>query len=189
MILGIGGGIVLFTSRSWLRCLGAQGAVYFGVFLILVGQASSGSNGSELAAIRLVGGWMSLAVLGATASQGVRDAVEADAGFLFRFLFFGLIFLVAWSLSAGTMEWIPSVAFEGAVVGVMLLLAGMIRTGLVRGPMQVVLSLLSGFSGFELIFSAVDASALMAAMLAAANLCLALVGAYLGTLIGAEEAG
>ncbi len=189
MVLGIGGGIVLFTSRSWLRCLGAQGAVYFGVFLILIGQASTGSNGSELAAIRLVGGWMSLAVLGATASLGVREAVEEDAGFVFRFLLFGLIFLVAWSLSAGTMEWIPGVSFEGAVVGVMLLLAGMIRTGLVRGPMQVVLSLLSGFSGFELIFSAVDASALMAAMLAAASLCLALVGAYLGTLIGADEAG
>ena len=69
--------------------------------------------------------------------------------------------------------------FVGLVV--LLLIAGMIRTGLVRGPMQVILSLLSAFSGFELLFSAVDASALMAAVLAASNLGLALVGAYLVT--------
>jgi hypothetical protein len=54
--------------------------------------------------------------------------------------------------------------------------------------MQLILSLLSGFSGFELLFSAVDTSALMAAMLAVSNLGLALVGAYLGTRasVGAE---
>ena len=186
MMLGIGGGIVLFTSRSWLRCLGGPGAAYLGVFFILLAQPEAGPGISELAAIRLVGGWMSLAVLGATASQGVRETVEEDAGFVFRFLLFGLIFLVSWSLSAGTMEWIPGVAFEGAVLGVVLLVGGMIRTGLVRGPMQVILSLLSGFSGFELLFSAVDTSALMAAMLAVSNLGLALVGAYLGTHAAAE---
>jgi hypothetical protein len=179
LILGIVGGLALFTSRSWLRCLVAQGVAYLGVFLILIGQPSPGDGGSELAAIRLVGGWMALAVLGATVSQGIRESVEEDAGFVFRFLLFGLIFLVAWTLSAGTINWIPGAGFETAVLGVLLLLAGMIRTGLVRGPLQVILSLLSAFSGFEVLFSAVDSSALMAAMLAASNLGLALVGAYL----------
>jgi hypothetical protein len=190
MLTGIAGGLVLFTSRSWLRCLAAQGAAYLGVFLILLGQTAEGANTSELAAIRLVGGWMALAVLGATSSQGSREAIEEDAGFVFRFLLFGLIFMVAWSLSSGTMEWIPGVGFEGAVVGFMLLLSGLLRTGLVRGPMQVILSLLSGFSGFEMLFSAIDSSALMAAMLAASSLGLALAGAYLGTNSDAgEEAG
>lgn len=189
LILGIGGGIVLFTSRSWLRCLVAQGAAYLGVFLILLVQTPGGTGISELAAIRLVGGWMSLAVLGATASQGVRRTSEEDAGFIFRFLLFGLIFLVSWSLSTGTMEWIPGAAFEGAVLGVVLLFSGMIRTGLVHGPLQIILSLLSGFSGFELLFSAVDSSALMAAMLAVSNLGLALTGAYLGSQAAQEPEG
>jgi hypothetical protein len=188
MLIGIGGGLVLFTSRSWLRCLAAQGVAYLGVFLILLGQGGGG-NTTGLAAIRLVGGWMALAVLGATASQGVRDAVEEDAGFVFRFLLFGLIFMVAWSLSGGTLDWIPGVGFEGAVVGVLLLFVGLIRTGLVRGPMQIILSLLAAFSGFELVFSAIDSSALMAALLASISLGLALVGAYLGTGPEAARAG
>jgi len=188
LLLGIVGGLVLFTSRSWLRCLAAQGAAYLGVFLILLAQAVDAGDASELAAIRLVGGWMALAVLGATASQGTREAVEEDAGIVFRFLLFGLIFLVAWSLSEGTMEWIQGLGFEGALVGVTLLLSGLLRTGLVRGPMQVIISLLAGFSGFEMLFSAVDSSALMAAMLAASSLGLALAGAYLGT-SSAPDAG
>jgi hypothetical protein len=54
--------------------------------------------------------------------------------------------------------------------------------------MQVIISLLAGFSGFEMLFSAVDSSALMAAMLAASSLGLALAGAYLGT-SSAPDAG
>lgn len=188
LLLGVGGGIVLFTSRGWLRCLGAQTAAYLGVFLLVLGQTAGGGGGTELAAIRLVGGWMALAVLGATASAGARGAIEEDAGFLFRFFLFIMIFMVAWSLSRGTMEWIPGASLEAALVGVMLLLSGMIRTGIVRGPLQVTLSLLSGFSGFELLFSAIDSSALMAAMLAVSNLSLALVGAYLGSSTEAEPA-
>ncbi|HUF37302.1 MAG TPA: hypothetical protein VMN57_02155 [Anaerolineales bacterium] len=192
MLLGIAGAIALFTSRSWLRCLAAQGVVYLGVFLVLLEQSAAGSNPAELAAIRLVGGWMALAVLGATSSRGARETVEEDAGFIFRIFLFCLIFLVSWSISGGTMQWIPGAAYEGAVTGALLLFCGLIRTGLVRGPMQVVLSLLSAFSGFELLFSAIDASALMAAMLAVSNLGLAMVGAYLGTHIdpaGIENTG
>ena len=68
-----------------------------------------------------------------------------------------------------------------AVTGGSLLLVGLglLHLGITSSILRVVIGLMTVLSGFEILYSAVEGSILVAALLATINLGLALVGAYL----------
>ena len=166
--------VILFTSRHWGRNLAALGFLYLSHFLILIENWPF-----ELAAIKLVAGWMAIAVL-ISARLAPESLFEQDAGLIFRSLVFAVLLMVAWSIAPGAEGWIPGIVFEAAFGGLFVVILGLFRTGFVQVPAQIILSLLATLSGFELLFSAIDSSALMTSMLAALNLSLAMTGAYFG---------
>lgn len=181
-VMSLGAAIVIFTIRRWRANLALMGIVYAGIFLILLKTWPL-----EQAAIKLIGGWMATAVLGATPKHIEDDESAADAGGAFRFLVILLLLLVAWSSAEGTAAWLPNMTFEIAVSGVFLASSGLVRSGIVRGPLETVMSLLMGFAGFELLYAAVETSVLVTAMLAGANLAMALAAAYLSASIDPVE--
>ena len=77
-----------------------------------------------------------------------------------------------------------------AVTSGSLLLIGMglLHLGISASVLRVIMGLLTTLSGFEILYSAVEGSVLVAALLAVVNLGLALVGAYLLIASSAEEA-
>ena len=184
LILCTFSGLVLFVSRNWRWNLLSLSLVYPGGFMLLIDHWPV-----EQSAILLVGGWMGAAVLGATRQADDFQQPARDAGVVFRLLLFSLLLLVAWSASEGAGVWIPGISQEAAMAGILLAGAGMVRTGIVREPLQIVLSLLALIAGFEWVYAFVESSALMTALLAVVNLGLAVTGSYLAAFTDLDEGG
>jgi hypothetical protein len=64
---------------------------------------------------------------------------------------------------------------------------GLLHLGITDYNLRVVIGLMTVLSGFEILYSAVEGSILVAALLAVVNLGLALVGAYLMTAENAPQ--
>jgi hypothetical protein len=65
---------------------------------------------------------------------------------------------------------------------------GILHLGITAQPMRVTIGLLTVFSGFEIVYAALEGSILVAALLATIDLGVALVGAYLLTAAPTEAA-
>jgi hypothetical protein len=63
--------------------------------------------------------------------------------------------------------------------GLLLIGMGLLHLGITTYVLRVVIGLMTVLSGFEILYATVEGSVLVAALLAAINLGLALVGAYL----------
>lgn len=174
LLVIIGAAFLMFITRDRRWNLAALAVVQLGCFLLIYTRWPL-----EQAGIKLVGGWMAVAVLGATAQSSPFQSFRDDAGIVFRILIFTLLFLYTWSVSDSVGTIAPDIPYESALAGLLLALIGMVRSGTVQDPLQLFLSILLAYAGFETIFSYINSSALMTALLAAVNLGMALIGAYL----------
>ncbi len=184
--------IILLISQSWRVSLGAFAVQYIGV-LILV----SLSWRFPMALTKLIVGWIATLVLWiaitnlsqpSEESQGIsRDLLWATetsplatrAGNLFRIFAAGVVILAVLSVAPKVTDWLPDIGIQAAIGAVLLLGMGLLHIGLTGLPFRIVLGLLTVISGFEIIYAAVEVSALVAGLSAGVSLALALVGAYL----------
>ena len=135
-----------------------------------------------LAAVKLVAGWMASTVLGFT-RQGLENnlprATLVPTGFAFRLLAAGLVVIVVFGVAPGLPAWAAPIS-SGQAWGALLLIGmGLLNLGLSSRTLTSILGMLTIFSGFEILYAAVEASTLVAGLLATINLGIALVGAYL----------
>lgn len=176
--------LILITStglllvRDWRWSIILLAVQYLGMFILTLLHWPVG-----MASVKLVAGWMSAAILGMTRSgfpsQLINERSIWPRGRLFRLFAAGIILLI---VSAVTPSVDTIMADAGyAVSGGSLLLVGMglLHLGITSSTLRVVIGLLTVLSGFEILYSAVEGSVLVAALLATINLGLALVGAYL----------
>lgn len=176
--------LILLTStgllivRDWRWSLILLAVQYVGVFVLTLQHWPLG-----MASVKLVAGWMSAATLGMTRSsfpsQGVEEQGFWPRGRLFRLFAAGIILLIVWATTPAVDTIMADAGY--AVTGGSLLLIGMglVHLGITSYILRVVIGLMTVLSGFEIIYSAVERSILVAALLATINLGLALVGAYL----------
>lgn len=167
--------LFILLSQNWRFSIAALALQYLAVF-VLIGLAWP----FGLAAVKLVAGWMAVAVL--VSAQPSADLAEdpqsSGAKFLFRFLIAVLVWVLVFSLTPLVVSSIP-LPFT-LVVGALLLIGmGLIHLGVTTRPMRVLIALLTTLSGFELFYGAVETSVLVAGLLAFVTLGLALVGAFL----------
>ena len=168
----------LLIVRDWRWSIILLAVQFLGMFILTLQHWPPG-----MASVKLVAGWMSAAILGMTRSgfpsQLINERSIWPRGRLFRLFAAGLILLI---VSAATPSVDTIMADAGyAVTGGSLLLVGMglLHLGITSSTLRVVTGLLTVLSGFEILYSAVEGSILVAALLATINLGLALVGAYL----------
>jgi hypothetical protein len=91
--------------------------------------------------------------------------------------------------SAGLVDaWIPDAGFPLVLASLTLVALGILQLGMTGEPFRTTLGLLTTLSGFELLSSPLDNSALVAALLAAVTLGIALIGSYLLLLQFSAEA-
>jgi len=177
--------LVLLTScfllilKDWRLTLAALGLQYIGVLLL-----TSLSWPIEIAVVKLVTGWMSAAVLGValmntTSPDILYEAGLSRSGIVFRVLAAALAGLVAYTWGGKLVVFIPEIAPEQAYGGLILLLMGLLHLGLTDRPLRVIVGLMTVLSGFEVLYAPLERAALVAGLLAAVNLSLALVGAFL----------
>jgi hypothetical protein len=174
--------IWLLISRRWRTSLLALALQYAGVFVLTAYRWPL-----ALAAVKLVAGWMALAILGsaigATVGEtpGERQHEERlwPSVRLFRLFLAVLMGLALFALIPNLESWLPGVAPAVVGGGAVLIGMGLLHLGLTQHPLRTSLALLTALAGFEVLYAAVESSVLVAALLASINLGLALVGAYL----------
>lgn len=168
----------LLLVRDWRWSMVLLAVQYLGMFILTLQHWPVG-----MASVKLVAGWMSAAILGMTRSGFPSQTLDEQGiwprGRLFRLFAAGIVLLI---VSATTPSVDTIMADPGyAVTGGSLILVGMglLHLGITSNILRVVIGLMTVLSGFEILYSAVEGSILVAALLATINLGLALVGAYL----------
>lgn len=171
---------IIFVINDWRWTIGSLGLQYLGVY-ILVGL----SWPADLAAIKLVIGWMSASILGITQINypiWTFRKPRWPTELIFRLMMAGIVILTVASIAYLALEWVPEIDINQSWGGLVLLGIGLVQLGFSSREFRMVLSLLTLMAGFEILYSVVEASTLVAGLLAVINLGIALVGAYLMTL-------
>ncbi len=173
--------LTLLIARNWRYSLLALGFQYIGVFLLVAARWSL-----EMAVVKVVAGWMACAVLGMAMGEAYQssdktwvEAEQSPSSRIFRIFASGLVGLTILSISPRAFQWLPGV-IPAQIWGAFILIGmGMLHLGFTLNPLRVVIGLLTILSGCEILYSALESSALVAGLLAAVTLGLALIGAYL----------
>ena len=90
-----------------------------------------------------------------------------------------IIMLAIASLVLGSESWLSMINIPLRWGSFILISIGLLQLSLSSHPLLVTIGLLTALSGFEIIYAVVEASILVAGLMAGVNLGLALVGAYL----------
>ncbi|HEX5837462.1 MAG TPA: hypothetical protein VFY26_06500 [Anaerolineales bacterium] len=178
--------ILLITSagllivRDWRWTMVLLAIQYLGMFVLTLQHWPLG-----MSSVKLVAGWMSAATLGMTRSGFPSEGIEEQGiwprGRLFRLFAAGIVLLIV-AATTPTVDTIMADAGYAVTSGSLLLIGmGLLHLGITSHILRVVIGLLTVLAGFEILYSAVEGSILVAALLAAINLGLALVGAFLLT--------
>ncbi len=174
LIVILAASLIVLVSERWYWSLGGLALQYVGVFWLV---ANNWPLGLSLA--KLVVGWMAVAVIAASRSEDElrEERFPGRAGQLFRGLAAILVWALVFSVAPQAREWFP---VQTAVLQGGMLLAGMglLHLGMTARPQRVVMGLLTVIAGFEVLYSGLERSVLVAGLLGVVNLGLALAGSY-----------
>jgi hypothetical protein len=175
LLLTIFAGTGLLFSRDWRWSLGLLAVQYLSVFWMVQAHWPI-----TLAATKLVTGWMACAILG-IAQLNTREPGEAHSswlqGRLFHIFAAGMVLAATFAVSLRVETWL-GLSLPVAWGGLLLIGLGLLHLGITSDSFQVIIGLLTTLAGFEILYAAVESSALVTALLAVVNLGLALAGAY-----------
>ena len=166
-----------FAANKWQIKLVALAITYFFVF-VLVAQ----SWPLAIAAVKWISGLMASAILAFTemASTGSHQfQSKKSQGITFKILALFLISIIVLAIAPQLNEWIFSIDIYQSVGALLLIGIGLMGISLNSRILPVIIGLLSIFAGFEIIYSTIELSSLLAALLAVINLGIAMAGAYL----------
>jgi hypothetical protein len=172
----------LLVGSNSKRMMASLAVMYLGLFLLVINYWSFG-----LSAVKLVAGWMALAILAASQSGGELNQFPLNRqGVLFRIIaslvIWLLVFLIAPSLSFLTTLPLP-VTWSGLI----LIGMGLLQLGMTTQTIKVIIGLLTVLTGFEVFYATIESSVLVAGLLAMITIGLAAAGAYLITLPTMDE--
>lgn len=176
----------LLIIRDWRWSIILLAVQYLCMFVLTLQHWPFG-----MASVKLVAGWMSAAILGMTrsnfSSQDLEETGIWPRGRLFR-LFAAVMVLLIVSAVTPKVDTVMADAGYAVTGGSLLLIGlGLLQLGITSHILRVVIALLTILSGFEILYSTVEGSILVAALLAMINLGLALVGGYLLIASNASE--
>lgn len=168
----------LLIVRDWRWSIILLAIQYFGMFILILQHWPPG-----MASVKVVAGWMSAAILGMTRSGLPADAIGNDGiwprGRLFRMFMAGMVVMIVAAVTPGVDTVMADAGYAVTAGSLLLIGIGLLHLGITSYILSVVIGLMTVLSGFEILYSAVEGSVLVAGLLAVINLGLALVGAYL----------
>lgn len=168
----------LLIVRDWRWSIILLATQYFCMFVLTLQHWPLG-----MASVKLVAGWMSAAILGMTRSglpsQEFEETGIWPRGRLFRLFAACMVLLIVTTVTPAVDTIMADAGFAVTSGSLLLIGMGLLHLGITSYILRVVIGLMTVLSGFEILYAAVEGSILVAALLAAINLGLALVGAYL----------
>jgi len=176
----------MLLARDWRWSIILLAVQYLGMFILTLQHWPLG-----MAAVKVVAGWMSAAILGMTRS-GLSSAFADEEsiwprGRLFRLFAAGIVAIVVTGAVPRVDAMMADAGFAVTAGSLFLIGMGLLHLGVTAHILRVVIGLMTVLAGFEVLYSTVEGSVLMAALLAVINLGLALVGAYLLIASNPEE--
>jgi hypothetical protein len=176
----------LLLVRDWRTSIILLSIQYVAMFILSLQHLLLG-----MASVKVVVGWMAAVILGMTRSNIPDPEPDEEnnwpRGRLFRAF---AAFMVAIIVIGATSRVNIVMANAGLAVtaGSLLLIGmGLLHLALTADILRITISLITILSGFEILYSAVEGSVLVTALLAVIILGLALVGSYLMLASNAQE--
>jgi hypothetical protein len=187
LVLGLlaANSLALLLSRDWRRVLAALALQYLLAFVLI-----TPSWPVDLAAVKLVAGWMATAILGLTLINLPEEPSEGEERFprsaAFLTMVAGVVAVMVSGAAPALVDWSRQFNLTQAWGGLFLIGIGVMQVGLGSSVFRSLAGLLILLSGFEIIYAAVELSILVAGLLAMLTLGVALIGSYLMQAPGAE---
>jgi len=133
-----------------------------------------------LASVKLISGWMGASLLGTAMISGNQ---EDEIHFvLSRNVFRLVLMMFGWVVTAISApiinEWLP-ISFTNLTIGFLFILCGIFMFALNRTSSQILIGLLIFLSGFDIIYSSLEGSALVTGIYGLIVILISLVGVYL----------
>lgn len=176
--VAVGGSTLAFLAWDWRWQLGYMACVYLGAAILAASHWPLG-----MAVALLVTGWMSVALMGMSltpvSGRTGTNIPSAPQSRGFRLLIAGMIVILGTGSAAGIDRVVAGIGLPTAIAALVLVGIGLLQTGTTENTAAILFGLLMALAGFEVFYSAVEGSILVAGMLSAATLGLGLVGAYL----------
>lgn len=177
VVLGMATSLVLIWRVNWRWTIAALVVQYLSVLLMV---AQSWPLGLSL--VKLVVGLVSSGILASSLVVHVDQKSEIDrAGRILSSLVVLFIWLIVFYSTPIIRSWLR-IDQEILWGGLIMFGSGLIQLGMTIHPVRVAIGLLSFLAGFEVIYSALELSVLVAGLQAVIDLGTALVGAYLAAL-------
>lgn len=168
--------LVLPDRRSWWF-VGAM--LQYGLASVL----AAGPNGFQVAAVMFVGGVLAIVILWMSVRDLGNESTGSDASLVgrigFRVVALCLVLTVGWG--AGRAEWIHVAGLlPAARAGATMMLAvGLMQVGLFDHALRVGIGVLTLISGFQVIYSVIEPSLAVLALLTLVHLGIAITFGYL----------
>jgi len=182
LVLLMASSLCILMLQNFRLALAALAAQYLLIFLLITSVLPS-----SLALVKLLVGWMITALLVSEIRLIEKDWENriALSGNLLRGGVLILLWIVVYLGLPLIQLWIP--VNQTVLLGGMILLSGgLIQIGLSSQVLRVSLGLLTLFSGFEIIYAALEPSVLVSGLLVLVNIGIGLTGLFL-VIRGKEE--
>lgn len=175
----------ILLARDWRWLIIFLSVQYVGVFILTLQHWTLG-----MATVKVIAGWMGAAILGMTRSNMDEEVItdSLPQGRSFRLVAAGVVGLIAASGAARVDVMMADAGLAVATGSLLLIGMGALHLSVTDQPMRVTIGLMTVLAGFEILYSAVETSVLVAALLAVINLGLTLAGSYLMIASSAREA-
>ena len=172
ILAAVAAALLMLLSDSWRWTIAGLAIQYLVVFLLVAQIWPIG-----LAAIKLVAGWLAGVLLSMVNSPAQLEETffAPRSARIFRLFSAGLILMIVFAVTPAVNTLLP-IPYHYLLIGLMLIGMGVLQFGISQRHLRVILGLLTLLSGFEVIYSSLEGSALLAAILAAITLALGLIG-------------
>jgi hypothetical protein len=158
---------------------------YVGVFWLVLTLWPTG-----LAAVKLVSGLMSAAIIGSSASEEIINSktiqFSTKEEIRFKVVLWFVILLMVLAIIPKIIVWLP--LSDIIIFGSLLLIGiGLFQLSIANEPYRIIFGLLTVLSGFEIIYAGLERSVLVAGVLSIITLGISFIGVFISQIRNEES--
>lgn len=166
--------LLLLVEKNWQRIMIGFAGLYFAEFLLLIQYVAF-----SMALAKMITGIMAAVILYISRRDIPLEQLESDRPSLIFKVASLLFFWVVSFITAGGLISLMALNYETICAAMLVIFTGLLVLGMNNHPMKVTIGILIFYSGFGLLYGAVESSILVNGLLAVATLLIALVGVYI----------
>lgn len=175
IIIAIAVSAIILIAQDWRWVIFGLTSIFIVAFILIVQIWPL-----ALSAVKLISGLMGVTLLSLVrASKDEQvDQEEAISSRIFIFLLACLSWIIVSSTITNLNEWLP-ISYTNLYIGMVILLTGIIKFSIFQDLFDILIGMLVFLSGFDIIYSSLEGSALVTGIYAMIILSICILGSYL----------